>query len=144
MFEYFSNGLARDLAGLNGKGAQSCAKSTVKFVEDKFYNNEIIVEGDGAMKWKSNGNYLPHECAEAIAYIRHDNTTTPAQRRMIFNASVEATDEKRKAQEEESLKAYIEARKNHVVSEEERYEMECAFGKGTTVVDVLTGEAVKL
>lgn len=138
MNEYFHSTFARDLAGLNGKGAEMIAKETVKYVEKMFYKGYIEVEGDGAMKWKSNGHYLPEDCARAVAFIRNDGNDT--QHRMIANASVEATNEKRKAQDEETLKEYRESRKNHVLSDEERYEMACAFGKGTKVVDVITGQ----
>ena len=134
----------RDYMGFNGKGAQSAAKDTVAFVERSFYNDEIIFEGDGAMKWKSNGAYLPEDCAYALAYIRHDDTTTPTQKRCILNASVEATNEHREAQEREFIKEYIERNKNRVLSAEERYEMEAAFGKGTTVVNVITGQKFEL
>lgn len=56
--------------------------------------------------------------------------------------SVEATAAAREKEVEESLAEY---RKNaKPVSEEERVEMRAAFGKGTTVVNVLTGEKIEL
>lgn len=56
--------------------------------------------------------------------------------------SVEATTAARKQEAEESLAKY---RKNaRPVSEEERREMQAAFGKGTAVVNVLTGEKIEL
>lgn len=42
------------------------------------------------------------------------------------------------------LEAYRERMAGHECSEEERCEMEAAFGKGTTVVNVLTGQKIKL
>lgn len=57
-------------------------------------------------------------------------------------ASVEATTA---ARDKEVSKSLAEYRKNaRPVSEEERMEMQAAFGKGTTVVNILTGEKTKL
>lgn len=56
--------------------------------------------------------------------------------------SVEASTVARNREVSESLAEY---RKNaRPVSEEERMEMQAAFGKGTTVVNVLTGEKIEL
>lgn len=38
------------------------------------------------------------------------------------------------------LAEYAEARKNHVPSAEEMFEMRAAFGEGAEVVDVITGQ----
>lgn len=57
-------------------------------------------------------------------------------------ASVEATTAAREQEVEESL---VEYRKNaRPATEEERMEMRAAFRKGTTVVNVLTGEKTEL
>ena len=138
-----SSKFVRDYIGFNGKGAKMLAENTVKHMEDAFYNDEIIFEGDGAMKWKSSGNYLPEDCAEALAFIdmsKADET----QRAYIRNASLEATTRRRDAQTAEFLADYLERNKNRVLSAEERYEMECAFGKGTKVVDCITGQVFAL
>lgn len=56
--------------------------------------------------------------------------------------SVEATTA---ARDKEVSKSLAEYRKNaRPVSEEERMEMQAAFGKGTTVVNILTGEKTEL
>lgn len=91
---------------------------------------EAIIEDDGAMKWASNGRYVPSDCAE----------------RIIANGfaefSKEATEEKRDAQIGEELTAY---RRNYRgPSQEEMNEMRAAFGNGTTVIDVITGKEVRL
>lgn len=138
-----SSKFVRDYIGFNGKGAKMLAENTVKHMEDAFYNDEIIFEGDGAMKWKSSGNYLPEDCAEAMRYVdisKADET----QLAYIRNASIEATARRREKQTEEFLNDYRERNKNRVLSAEERYEMECAFGKGTKVVDVITGQVFAL
>ena len=84
---------------------------------------------DGAAKWKSSGNYLPADVVEKLTFAGAD----------FFSA--EATAAKRDAQTAEFLNSY---RKNHKVTAEDRAEMEAAFGKGTTVVDIITGEKITL
>lgn len=55
-------------------------------------------------------------------------------------AEADATETLRKEQTEKFLTEYIEARKNHIPSAEERYELLAAFGPCETVVDVITGQ----
>ena len=91
--------------------------------------DNIEVEEDGAAKWKSNGSYLPADVVEKLTFAGAD----------FFSA--EATTAKREAQTAEFLGSY---RRNHKTTTEERMEMAAAFGKGTTVVNILTGEKIKL
>ena len=91
--------------------------------------DNIEVEEDGAAKWRSNGSYLPADVVEKLIFAGAD----------FFSA--EATAAKREAQTAEFLGSY---RRNHRTTAEERAEMEAAFGKGTTVVDIITGEKIKL
>lgn len=91
--------------------------------------DNIEIEEDGAAKWKSNGSYLPADVVEKLTFAGAD----------FFSA--EATAAKREAQTAEFLGNY---RRNHKTTTEERMEMEAAFGKGTTVVNILTGEKIKL
>lgn len=91
--------------------------------------DNIEIEEDGAAKWKSNGSYLPADVVEKLTFAGAD----------FFSA--EATAAKREAQTAEFLGSY---RRNHRTTTEERMEMEAAFGKGTTVVNILTGEKIKL
>lgn len=92
--------------------------------------DNIEVEADGAAKWISSGNYLPADVVEKLIFAGAD----------FFSA--EATAAKREAQTAAFLESY---RKNYKEpSAEERMEMEAAFGKGTTVVNVITGKRTKL
>ena len=91
--------------------------------------DNIEVEEDGAAKWRSNGSYLPADVVEKLIFAGAD----------FF--SEEATAAKREAQTTEFLQNY---RRNHRTTTEERAEMEAAFGKGTTVVNIITGEKIKL
>ena len=91
--------------------------------------DNIEVEADGAAKWKSSGNYLPADVVEKLTFAGAD----------FFSA--EATAAKREAQTSEFLDNY---RKSHKTTAEETMKMEAAFGKGTTVVDIITGEKIRL
>ena len=92
--------------------------------------DNIEVEEDGAAKWISSGNYLPADVVEKLTFAGAD----------FFSA--EATAAKREAQTAAFLDSY---RKNYKgPSEEEKAEMRAAFGTGTTVVNVITGQRTKL
>ena len=90
---------------------------------------DATVEADGAIKWNSNGRYLMDDFCEKLEYAGYD-------------FSREATAKKRDAQNEESLAEY---RRNYKgLSAEELAEARAAFGEGTTVVNVLTGDKTVL
>ena len=62
--------------------------------------------------------------------------------RVTDRVDVKAT---REACEEEAMKAFEAYRASYTgPSEEELFEMRAAYGKGTTVVDVITGRKIKL
>lgn len=125
-----------EITGVFGDYWVKSARKEVAKMRERFYNGEIIIENDGAVKWVSSGHYLPEECAQMLAYALVEAEDP------VF--SLVSTERKRKAQDDEFLARYVESRKNAHLSHEERYEMECAFGKGTTVVDALSGEIIEL
>ena len=86
--------------------------------------DQIEIEDDGAARWKKSGNYLPREVCEKLSY-----GGAPL--------SIEATAVKREAQTAEFLAGYF-----HETTEEEKHAMRAAFGEGTTVVDIITGERI--
>jgi len=89
----------------------------------------IIVESDGAVKWKTSGNYLPEDTCKDLKEIG-------------FKFNVEATAIKREKQVHEDLIAYKERMKNYVPTPEEMYEMKAAFGEGATVVNLISGKSI--
>ena len=118
----------REISGSLGafwkKNAEEEVKKAVTQAE-----KDATVEADGAIKWNSNGRYLMDDFCEKLEYAGY-----PFSRK--------ATTEKREKQVEEELAQY---RKNHKgFSQEELDEAREAFGEGTTVVNVLTGEKTKL
>ena len=120
-----------EISGELGPYWVNAAREEINKIQDLADTGAILKEKDGAVKWKSSGNYLPEDCVEKLSYTH-------------FKFSPEATKKKRDAQTERSLKAYRESRKNHSYSAEELYEMRAAFGSGATIVDVITGQKIKL
>lgn len=106
-------------------------KSATQEVENavKEANEKAIVEADGAIKWKNNGNYLMDDFCEKLEYAG-------------YSFSREATARARDLQYE---KIFEEYRRNYQEpTEEELFEMRAAFGEGTKVVDVITGREIQL
>ncbi len=118
----------REISGSLGafwkKNAEEEVKKAVAQAE-----KDATVEADGAICWSRNGRYLMDDFCEKLEYAGY-----PFSRK--------ATADKREAQVEEELAQY---RKNHKgFSQKELDEAKAAFGEGTTVVNVLTGEKTKL
>lgn len=118
----------REISGSLGafwkKNAEEEVKKAVAQAE-----KDATVEAGGAVKWNSNGRYLMDDFCEKLEYAGYD-------------FSREATAKKRDAQNEESLAEY---RRNYKgLGAEELAEARAAFGEGTTVVNVLTGDKTVL
>ena len=92
--------------------------------------NELgIIDEDGAIKWKTNGSYIPDDFCEKLEYAG-------------YNFSREAT---RIAREEQNKKFFEEYKKNQSEpTEEEIEEMRAVFGRGKTIVDVISGREIVL
>lgn len=120
----FEREISGDLGAFWKKNAEEEVKKTVAQADTK-----ATVEADGAIKWNSNGRYLMDDFCEKLEYAG-------------YAFSQEATAKKREAQNEESLAAY--SRNHNGLGVEELAEARAAFGKGTTVVNVLTGEKTVL
>ena len=116
---------------ISGALGEYWERSAEKEVEELVAHCDEAAELDenGAIRWKSNGNYLPEDCCEKLVYACYD-------------FDVEAT---RKAREEQLHKHAEEYKKSMLnMSNEARaeleYEIRAAFGPGTKVVNVITGD----
>ena len=120
---------ARELSGDLGAFWKKNAEQEIAKLQEQADNGEIGTTETGAAFWKSSGNFLPADCAEKLAYTD-------------FTFSEEATAEARDAQNAAFLETY--RRSAQTITAEDRMEMEATFGKGATVVNVLTGKRTKL
>ena len=106
------------------RNAEEEVKKAVAQADEK-----ATVEADGAIKWNRNGRYLMDDFCEKLEYAG-------------YPFSREATARKRDVQNEKSIAEY---RRNYRgLSGEALAEARAAFGEGTTVVNILTGERTKL
>lgn len=92
---------------------------------------DAVVEEDGAIRWISNGKYIPDDFCEKLEY-------------QGFDFSREATRIAREKQTDKFLEEYRTHCKTAAESEELVNEMRAAFGAGTTVINVITGKRVTL
>ena len=119
----------QELKGLRGEFWKRNAEQEIAKMQECVDNDEIRTNIGGGAFWNSNGNYLSSDIAEILSYTD-------------FPFSLEETNRAREAQTAAFLENY---RKNYQgPSKEERYEMAAAFGKGTTVVNVITGERIRV
>ena len=119
----------RELSGELGKFWAENAKKEIAKMQERADNDEIRTNMNGAAFWNSNGNYLPADAAEVLSYTD-------------FPFSLEETAKARDAQTAAFLENY---QKNYTgPSEEEKAEMRAAFGSGSTVVDIISGERISL
>lgn len=118
----------RELSGELGAYWKKEAEKKLRRVETEFSEGKITIDGNGVAR-NCIGRVLMEDMLEKLAMVTDE-------------VSVEATRAAREQEASASLEAY---RKNaRPVSEEERMEMRAAFGTGTTVVNILTGEKTEL
>lgn len=118
----------KEISGTLGEyWKKSAEKEVTSSVNDA--DNNAIVEEDGAIKWKNNGNYLMDDFCERLEYAG-------------YNFSRSATAKKREKQNKEFIESY--RNNNPGFTEEQINEMKSIFGNGTKVVDILSGEEILL
>ena len=116
----------RELSGELGAFWKKNAEAQIREMQDKADNGMIGMDPDGAVYWTTNGNYLPSDCVEVL---KHTD----------LSFSPEATQNARNIQTAMALERY-----SHTTTDEERVEMRAAFGEGTTIVNIITGERIRL
>jgi hypothetical protein len=113
----------REISGqLGDYWLKSAQEEVEKAVENA--NENAIVESDGAIKWKSNGSYIPDDFCEKLEYAKY-----------FF--SRKATADKRDQQLSEFIKNYINSKRE--LSQEEKIELDANNEPGTSIVDVISG-----
>ena len=120
----------KELSGNLGAYWKASAEKELERVRADFEAGKITVDENGVAR-NCIGRILMDDMLEKLTYITDE-------------ADVEAT---RAAREEETaafFESYRKANRNRRRSAEELHEMRAAFGTGTTVVDIITGERVRL
>jgi len=120
----------QEITGALGDYWKNSAEKEVREHVEKA-EKESTVDKNGVIRWKSNNRCLMDDYCEMLEYAG-------------YNFSREATREARDIENAESIRRYRESQKNRDYTEEEKAEMIAAFGKGTTIVDVLTGRKITL
>ena len=120
-----------ELEGKFGKYRQEDAVKLIAEMEDDYDNGKFTIENGSAI-WKC-GNYLPMNCLAAVLSGKYGYLINVDEHERLLDA-----------QQEESIRQYKERMKNYVPSEEELFEMRAAFGEGVEVVDVLSGNKIRL
>ena len=121
----------RELNGSLGFYWAENAKKEIRKMEERQINGEIFFGADGVVRWTSNNRVMPKDCREILSHtVYRDLYSEDASR----------------AAEEAETAAFLESyRKSYKEpGEEEKAEMRAAFGTGTTVVDIITGERIRL
>ena len=118
----------KELSGDLGAYWQDHARREVEAVAAELEAGEITIDEAGVAR-NCIGRVLMSDMVEKLTLVTN-------------KVNVAATEAARSAEASEAVKSYQATRKPH--SAEEIAEMRAAFGAGTTVVDVLTGEQINL
>lgn len=118
----------KELSGALGAYWKKEAQKELERIKADFLTGKITIDESGVAR-NCIGRVLMSDMLEKLAMVTD-------------RVSVEATT---RAREQEVAESLVEYRKNaRPATEEERMEMRAAFGEGTTVVNVLTGEETEL
>ena len=117
-----------ELSGSFGPFWQGEAEKALAKVKADLENGKITIDEKGVAR-NCIGRVLMTDMMEKLLMVTD-------------RADAAATAAAREAEVEQELAAYREAQRPH--SAEELAEMRTAFGPGTTVVDVITGEKIEL
>lgn len=122
----FQNALAGDFGAWHQKACIEELEEIKRYLIDGC----ITIDRDGVARNKM-GKALMADVVEKLSYVTD-------------RVDVEATNNARDEENTRDIAAYRESRRADGYSAEELFEMRAAFGEGTTVVDILTGEAIAL
>ena len=70
-----------EISGKLGDYWKRNAEEEIARMQDCVDNGEVLIDGNCAAYWKSNGNYLPEECVEKL----HQGNFSILQKTVIVN-----------------------------------------------------------
>ncbi len=120
----------QELSGMLGDYWKASAEKELERVRADFENGLITIDENGVARNRI-GRVLMDDMLDKLSYITDE-------------ADKEATRAARNEEVSRSMEEYRKARQAHGISEEEKAEMRAAFGTGTTVVDIITGQEIRL
>lgn len=118
---------------LRGEFGDYWKKEAIKYlhkIEEEVFTGKITFDSEGVAR-NCIGRVVMDDVANALDYIVNDGS-------FRWDKTIEA----RQKEDEEFLKEY--ASHNHQPSDEELAEMKAAFGEGTKVTNILTGQEIQL
>ena len=118
----------RELSGALGAYWKTSAEKELEKIKEDLKQGLITIDENGVAR-NCIGRVLMSDMLEKLTYITDE-------------VDAEATNAARDEEVQRSLATYRANAKP--ASEEEKNEMRAAFGKGQTVVNILTGERIKL
>ena len=120
----------RELRGEYGEFWKKKAIQYLHKIEEEVFKREITIDKEGVAR-NCIGRVVMDDVANALDYIVNDGS-------FRWDKTIEA----RQKEDEKFLKEY--ASHNHQHSKEELAEMKAAFGEGTKVINILTGQEIQL
>lgn len=117
-----------ELKGLRGDFWQKEAEKELEKVKTELAEGKITIDENGVAR-NCIGRVLMSDMLEKVALISD-------------KVNVEATTAAKDEENRKSIEEYRRSRKGY--SQEELNEMRAAFGKGTTIRDIFTGEEITL
>ena len=118
----------KELSGALGAYWKASAEKELAQVKADLEAGKITIDEQGVAR-NCIGRVLMNDMLEKLAMVTD-------------KVSVENTQAAREAENRKTIEAYRKA--DHQPSSEELWEMRAAFGRGTTVVDVITGRKIRL
>lgn len=119
-----------EVSGMLGEFWVKEAKKELDKIQAEFNRGEITVDEKGILRNRI-GRVAVREVCEKCEYLG-----------IAFDTK--ATETARDYETAQSIAEYKAAQKNRKRSQEELAEMRSAFGKGAVIVDVITGEKIRL
>lgn len=121
----------KELAGEYGPYWKSQAEKTLQKIDEQVQNGEITIDEFGVAR-NCIGRVVAEDIAEQIFLLNH------------WEINLEMTSKMYEIEVAKALEEYRKSIQNYVPSAEEISEIQNEFGKGTTVIDIITGQEIML
>jgi hypothetical protein len=99
----------------------------------KLDKHDHYTDANGVIRWASNNSVPPIDILE-LAFVDGK----------ISEQTLQISLDTKKAEDNAFIESYIQMRQKHGYSEEELFEMEASFGSNETIVDIFTGQTIKV